>query len=271
MSEPSLIDLRNLIDRELALTLERHDEPCTSKRLSAALKYALSSPGKRLRPLMVLGAAHACRANSSAAAVPGACAVEYVHTYSLVHDDLPCMDDDDFRRGRLSVHRQFDEALAVLAGDGLLADAFTLASSSNHNAVLIMRELALTAGSGGLVAGQAEDLIATNSTTLQQWLAIHNAKTARLFEACAVIGGLAVDASSYELKALRQFGCHFGMAFQIKDDVDDQSGIAKLDESTAINTVLNEHLTQARNALDGLKYPFILAELLQLTFATAAA
>jgi geranylgeranyl diphosphate synthase type II len=273
MSENSLADLRERIERSL---FEARARPSTgpSKRLNEALAYAMNTPGKRLRPLMVLAAALSCRGQSSASsaiahALPAACAVEYVHTYSLIHDDLPCMDDDDYRRGRLSVHRRFDEALAILAGDALLADAFFLASSVKNNAALITRELALTAGTAGLVAGQAEDLASTTTTTLEEWRAINGAKTARLFQACAVIGGYAVGASMAERKALAQFGLNFGVSFQIKDDLDDESGLARIADENAVEAMLNSHLAQAQDALKDLAEKDALIDLLHLTFATA--
>ncbi|HXW59991.1 MAG TPA: polyprenyl synthetase family protein, partial [Myxococcota bacterium] len=151
-----------------------------SKRLDQALSYALLGEGKRLRPLLVLLCALAEREKEQASialrrAMPAALAVEYVHTYSLIHDDLPAMDNDDYRRGRLSVHRRFDEALAILCGDALLADAFFLLANSPINAQKQCAELADAAGSQALVRGQAEDLD-KNPKDTSAWLAIHAQK-----------------------------------------------------------------------------------------------
>lgn len=271
MTEPSFAELLRLIERELAVSLTHDNEGFRSKRLEEAMRYALLSPGKRLRPIMTLASALACRGDlprgvAIKRAILGACAVEYVHTYSLVHDDLPCMDDDDYRRGRLSVHRRFDEGLAVLVGDALLADAFLLAAKTAHEPVLVVLELARTAGSMGLVAGQAEDLAHTHETDQEAWLRINHAKTARLFEACAVIGGLSVGASKSEVALLRRFGQNFGAAFQVKDDIDDNSGVAAL--AASVKSLGHEHVERAHEHARALPHPQSLVSLLHFTFAT---
>lgn len=227
MSVPDLDALKNIFEQELEKSLARPlgDGDFSSARLNESVRYALRSGGKRLRPLLVLAMATSFRKTSNAKAIklamPGAIAVEYIHTYSLIHDDLPAMDNDDFRRGRLSVHRQFDEGLAILAGDALLADAFFFALSGKYNPLLICQELAMTAGSYGLAAGQAEDLNPFVDKNRLARISINQSKTARLFMACAKIGALAVDASKESIKQAQNFGQSFGLAFQMQDDSDD--------------------------------------------------
>lgn len=241
-----------------------------SARLTEAITYALMPPAKRLRPMLTLATALAHRSHMSEAralrlALPSAIAVEYIHTYSLIHDDLPAMDDDDYRRGRLSVHRRFDEAIAILAGDALLADSFAYASSSTFNAGQICQELALMAGRSGLVAGQAEDLNVENkSESADRWLQINAAKTSRLFEASCVAGALAVDAPRVEIERARQFGRNFGHAFQIKDDIDDKSGIAERESSSTLAASLREQVS----ALGSIEH-HTLRTIIQGAFATA--
>lgn len=263
MFEPALLALRDEFEGKLKSWLDRPLErgEFFSKRLHDSMKYGLSSPGKRLRPLMVLLMARTFGKNNwKSLAMPAALAVELLHTYSLIHDDLPAMDDDDFRRGRLSTHRRFDEGLAILAGDALLADAFYLASSCKNNPHKITMELAKTAGSRALVAGQAEDL---KTIGPKDWLMINEAKTARLFEASAVMGALAVGAKPQDLQVAQRVGHHFGMAFQIKDDLDDAQGLASLAGSHELATLKDAHL---ECMLELLPKNCKIRELAELTF-----
>ncbi|MCP4470656.1 MAG: polyprenyl synthetase family protein [Gammaproteobacteria bacterium] len=208
--------------------------------LHEAMRYALLAGGKRLRPLMVLFSAEACGGNALSCtenrvsgegderAWPAALAVEYVHTYSLIHDDLPALDDDDFRRGRPTIHKAFDEATAILAGDALLTDAFTFAAGAPENAAAQCLELALAAGSSGMVAGQAMDMYSEGKPADDvDLLGIHVRKTGRLFIGSCVLGGLSVAANQESLDVLRVYGAAFGLAFQISDDVLDVIGDEK--------------------------------------------
>lgn len=270
----TLPEIKTLFEDELAKSLQRPPSgQWSSKRLYDCMRYTLSSPGKRLRPLMVLSSALAVAKDKAKErvlrqAMPAALAIEYVHTYSLIHDDLPAMDNDDFRRGRLSAHRQFDEALAILAGDALLADAFWWALSSPNNPASIARELARASGSRALVAGQAEDLNSYDGVRdVTQWLAINSAKTARLFEASAVMGGLSQEAIGDELEALRAFGQAFGMAFQIKDDVDDNQGLGAFISVDQLKEQKNQEIQTALNIVEGLGNPGLFKELIRITFA----
>jgi geranylgeranyl diphosphate synthase, type II len=188
-----------------------------------AMRYSLFAGGKRLRPVLVLAAAEAC-GGSQAAALPAACAVECIHTYSLIHDDLPCMDDDDFRRGRLTSHKVYGEAVAVLAGDALQAMAFEILchapATPRYTTGDAVRELAQASGSRHLIAGQVMDMEGEGKMlTLEQLRAIHEGKTAALLTACTRLGGMSADAGLDEMDALTQFGRLLGLAFQVIDDI----------------------------------------------------
>lgn len=193
-------------------------------RLHTAMRYSLEAGGKRLRPVLVLATADLFGAQGDSA-LPAAVAIECVHTYSLIHDDLPCMDNDDLRRGRPTAHKAFDEATALLAGDALLTHAFALLSRTYAPqptlAHALIRELADAAGSQRLVGGQMEDLLAEKKpdATADELEFIHLNKTAAMIEASLVMGGLVGSAGEKGIGTLRQVGRHLGLAFQIIDDV----------------------------------------------------
>lgn len=195
--------------------------------LAEALRYSLLAPGKRFRPLLVILAAYACRGQFRQS-MPAACAVEMVHTYSLIHDDLPAMDDDDLRRGRPTCHRAFGEAVAILAGDALLALAFeTIAKGIEppQVAAACCAALAEAAGPCHLVGGQADDIDpAKLPQTLATLESIHARKTGAMISVSLRLGGLASEATSVELDALARFGRCLGVAFQITDDLLDVCG-----------------------------------------------
>ncbi|MBI2516821.1 MAG: polyprenyl synthetase family protein [Opitutae bacterium] len=190
-------------------------------RLHEAMRYTLQAGGKRLRPVLVLATADAFgrRANP----LPAAVALECLHTYSLVHDDLPCMDNDDLRRGRPTAHKQFDEATALLAGDALLTYSFQLLARhyDGELAHALTRELAEAASSEHLIGGQMEDLLAEKKTdaTADELDFIHLNKTAAMLTAALLIGGLCGGATDSQLGLLRDTGRHLGLAFQIIDDI----------------------------------------------------
>lgn len=191
-----------------------------SRRLREAMHYAATSPGKRIRPAIVFAACDALggpRTN----ALPAALAVEVMHSYTLVHDDLPCMDDDDERRGKPSTHKKYDEATALLAGDALLTFAFELLSEFPNNAALAVSALSKAAGSRGILAGQALDLAISPSPTFEQLETIHRAKTGELFAVSAELGSLAAGANEKQRKEFNDFGMLIGVAFQYADDLDD--------------------------------------------------
>jgi geranylgeranyl diphosphate synthase type II len=200
-------------------------------RLHEALRYSVFAGGKRLRPALALAAAEAIGGKRATRAVlPFAAALELVHTYSLIHDDLPSMDDDDLRRGKPTSHRVFGEATAVLAGDALHSLAFSSLLGSVRDPKLaraLALELATAAGVGGMVGGQSEDLAAEGARPDEARLErLHRGKTAALFAAACVGGGCVARATKAQSAALRAFGLDLGLAFQIVDDVLDETGTA---------------------------------------------
>jgi geranylgeranyl pyrophosphate synthase len=239
-----LDEARAYVDGALARRL-RVDEPDPG-RLAEAMCYAATGPGKRLRPAIVIAAAEACGGGRSSA-LPAACAIEMLHAYTLVHDDLPAMDDDDERRGRPTVHVAFGEAIAILAGDGLLTAAFG-ALAELPRAGDAVRVLAQRAGATELLRGQAIDLCAP-PTTFADIERMHAAKTGALFSAAAELGAIAADAPAVTCAALARYGLAIGIAFQHADDRDD----AELVEHAARATErMRELCTAARAEVAGL-------------------
>lgn len=195
--------------------------------LQESMRYSMLLPGKRLRPLLVLLSAEAC-GQDPLAAMPAACAVEMIHTYSLIHDDLPVMDDDDLRRGKPTNHKVFGEAVAVLAGDALLTRAFEVLASEIKPPELAARccaTLAQAAGATALVGGQVDDLAAEHHQgTLDDVASIHARKTAAMLWACCRLGGICAGATAEQISALEVYGHRLGLAFQIADDLLDVEG-----------------------------------------------
>jgi len=212
------------IDRELP---PANDAPA---RLHEAMRYSLQAGGKRLRPVLVLTAAELFDPSGHIDPVPAAVAVECIHTYSLIHDDLPCMDNDNLRRGRPTCHRAFDEATALLAGDALLTFAFFLLcdayASHASLAADLCRELAEAAGSRNLVGGQMLDLLGEKSPAVTDEMLhrIHAGKTGAMIRASLVLGGLIGGAPPAAIAVLREGGSDLGLAFQIVDDILDATG-----------------------------------------------
>jgi geranylgeranyl diphosphate synthase type II len=222
--------LRPAIDAALARFVQ-FDEGCPPQ-LAEAIRYALLAPGKRLRPQLVLMAAEAC-GGSIDEALPAACAIEMVHAYSLVHDDLPAMDDDDLRRGRPTCHKVFGEAVAILVGDALLARAFELLAREIQPSALAARCCAVlgqAAGATALVGGQAADLEQAGSagndsnSGVRVLESIHRRKTGALFVAALELGAIVAQANAEQEAALSAYGRKLGLAFQITDDLLDVSG-----------------------------------------------
>lgn len=228
---PSADGLSELLPRiEAALAAACQWSERCPPRLAEAIRYSLLAPGKRIRPALVLMAAEAV-GGSLESALPGAVAVEMVHAYSLVHDDLPAMDDDDLRRGRPTTHIAFDEALAILAGDALLASAFEHLATQVADPLLSHRcitALARASGPEFLVGGQVEDLAAeTGGEQSQQRLeAIHRRKTGALIDASVQIGAILGGADEPALQALAGYSRPLGLAFQVVDDCLDHSSSA---------------------------------------------
>jgi geranylgeranyl diphosphate synthase type II len=209
------------IDRALNRCLPKaNTKPAT---LHKAMRYSLFAGGKRLRPILCLAAAEACRGNVDDA-LPLACALECIHTYSLVHDDLPSMDNDDFRRGRPTCHKVFGEGIAVLAGDALLTIAFEIVSKAKpaprYDISTLLREIAVAAGSQKLIAGQVADLEAEGKNVKRDQLQfIHENKTAAILKSSVRLGAMSANAEAKKLSAITRFGQRLGLAFQIIDDI----------------------------------------------------
>jgi geranylgeranyl diphosphate synthase type II len=212
---------RNTVDAALDIHLPPENQP--PEILHQAMRYSVLAGGKRLRPLLCLAACEACGAPAHTALLP-AIAIEILHTYTLIHDDLPCMDNDDLRRGRPTSHKVFGEANALLAGDALLTLAFEwLARSQPHSprtSADLVRTLADAAGHRGVIAGQIEDLAAEGaSPSAARVESIHRLKTAALLRAAVLLGGLSAGADDDCLAALARYGEAAGLAFQIADDL----------------------------------------------------
>ena len=203
-----------------------HNEP--QKKLIEAMEYSLLAGGKRLRPIFAFEFCRMCGQDWKNA-TPFAAAIEMIHTYSLIHDDLPCMDDDDYRRGRLTNHKVFGEAMAVLAGDALLTDAFAVAStaklSTPADMAFAVGVLSECAGSLGMVGGQVLDIMSEErECTEDEVIAIQTRKTGALINAACVLGAIAGGASEEQLAAASRFAGALGLAFQIRDDMLDIIG-----------------------------------------------
>ena len=209
------------IDRALDRYLPKASrKPAT---LHKAMRYSLFAGGKRLRPILCLAAAEACGGKIKNA-LPLACALECIHTYSLVHDDLPSMDNDDFRRGRPTCHKVFGDGIAILAGDALLTIAFEIVSSARpaprYNMSILLREVAVAAGSQKLIAGQVADLEAEGRNVKRDELRfIHENKTAAILKTSVRLGAMSANADAKKLRAITQFGHGLGLAFQVIDDI----------------------------------------------------
>jgi len=213
--------VKNLVDDALKSLMPPADSH--PDRLVSAMRYSLFAGGKRIRPILVVAAAQAAGGTVEGALAP-ACALELIHTYSLIHDDLPAMDDDDFRRGRPTCHKAFDEGTAILAGDALLTMAFEVLAQeyqqSPEKGIRMIRELARSAGWKGMVGGQQVDMDSEGSVPELPVLEyIHTHKTGALIRCSVVLGGLSADADERFLEALGSYGEKLGLAFQVVDDI----------------------------------------------------
>jgi geranylgeranyl diphosphate synthase, type II len=228
MAEPKSFDLNQFLATRAdainaALDKFLPSEKTKPATIHKAMRYSLFAGGKRMRPALCLAAAEAC-GGRDADALPLACAVECIHTYSLIHDDLPAMDNDDFRRGKPTNHKVFGEGVAVLAGDALLTQAFEIAAQCNkfprYPHAQISLEIAQAAGSLQLIAGQVADLEGEGKRISATELKfIHERKTSALLCCAARLGGMSANCSPAQLAALTDFGYHIGLAFQIIDDI----------------------------------------------------
>jgi len=211
--------------KEVDRTLDRFLPKASTKpaTIHQAMRYSLFAGGKRLRPILCLAAAEACGGLTNSA-LPLACALECIHTYSLIHDDLPSMDNDDFRRGRATCHKVYGDGIAILAGDALLTIAFEIAAAaegwSRYDLREIFREISIAAGSRKLIAGQVADLEGEGKKlNLTQLRYIHENKTAALLTTSVRLGAMSTNATPTQLRAISEFGYALGLAFQVIDDI----------------------------------------------------
>lgn len=221
------------------------------KLLLEAMEYSLLSGGKRLRPILTFAAAEVC-GGTKEVALPGAVAVEMIHTYSLIHDDLPAMDDDDLRRGQPTSHKVFGEAVAILAGDALLTHAFSVVAQSDlppATAMAIARELAHCAGPLGMVGGQVLDVAGTDDLA-----AMYDLKTGALLRAAVRTGALVAGAAADAVAALSRYATALGLCFQITDDLLDVAGNEQLTGKTAGSDARRGKATYVtRHGVDGAR------------------
>lgn len=216
---------------EKTLLDELREDSALNAKLSDAMKYSLMAGGKRLRPVLLMAAADAVKSDGDKFVTTGA-AIEMIHTYSLIHDDLPAMDNDDYRRGKLTNHKVYGDGLAILAGDGLLTLAFEVMlrqkDTDADKLVRVVREMSEAAGPNGMVGGQAIDLLSEGMSISKEVLReMHMAKTGALFRAAIRSGAILGGANEKELDALTLYAEKFGLAFQITDDILDVEGDEK--------------------------------------------
>ena len=241
--EEQCCEYRDCVENYLTKHYEAlEDQP--QKLLLDAMEYSLLAGGKRLRPILTLEFCRICGRDWKKA-VPFAAAIEMIHTYSLIHDDLPCMDNDDYRRGRLTNHKVYGEGMAVLAGDALLTDAFGIAASAElvkpEDMATAIGFLSECAGAGGMVGGQVLDIMSEErELTEQEVLDIQNRKTGGLISAACALGVIAGGGNEEQYEAACQFAAGLGLAFQIRDDMLDVIGTqAELGKATGVDTQKN--------------------------------
>ena len=258
------MDLNSFLREQKALVEQKLREiftafPVSSKVLIDAMEYSLFSEGKRIRPCLVMAACEAMGGDVEEA-LPFAAAVEMIHTYSLIHDDLPCMDNDDVRRGRPTCHKVFGEAVAMLAGDALLTEAFRVMGDPRHSTASppitreVIYEVALAAGAAGMVGGQTMDVVYEGKKGTKSIVnLIHRNKTSALIRASVLAGALVAHANRRELKSFSTYGESIGLAFQIRDDLLDVEGMEaevgkKLKKDTEKQTYVRHYGVAASKA-----------------------
>lgn len=224
-------EYKAVIEKEIVQYVERLNAP---KILKEAMAYSLEAGGKRIRPLLVFAVLAAFKKNLNLG-IPAAAAIEMIHTYSLIHDDLPAMDDDDLRRGKPTNHKVFGEAAAVLAGDALLTYSFQLLAEIKDPEVSkamkldLISEIARSAGAEGMVGGQVADMEGEDKDlSLNELEYIHEHKTGKLLSASILSGAILAGATEEQLRSLRDFSYHLGLAFQIRDDILDIEGAVEV-------------------------------------------
>ena len=224
-----LNSLKSIIDREIKKKI--YDKYCFQKRIFDAIEYSIFTGGKRLRPIMAIKSCEMFK-DDIQGVLPYSVAIEMIHTYSLIHDDLPAMDNDDFRRGKPTNHKVFGEAMAILAGDGLLNLAFEIIAEDieNHSLTIndykkrtrAFHEISKYSGVHGMIAGQVVDLLGSYDTMDEKKLMfMYKTKTAALIQSALVTGAIIGDATDEEIESIREFGLNLGLAYQIRDDIID--------------------------------------------------
>ena len=235
---------KEIIDKALDRYL-----PCSKTKpavIHRAMRYAVLSGGKRIRPILTIASFEACGGKGNAI-MPVACAIELIHTYTLVHDDLPCMDNDDYRRGKLSCHKKFNEAIALLAGDALLTMGFELIGKSD-----IIKEISKAIGSQGTIGGQVVDMLQSTENRVQRTELdyIASKKTGALFEAALKVGGMFKGVSKKKLTSLSRFGRDIGFTFQLIDDLIDGDGYVKVYGASHLRNMTELLTRRAKAHLD---------------------
>lgn len=236
---------QQLVEEQLVRELEQ--EPSLDARLAESMRYSLMAGGKRLRPILLMAAADAVGAKGTDY-LTAACALEMIHTYSLIHDDLPAMDNDDYRRGKLTNHKVYGDGMAVLAGDALLTLAFEVIARQKHTdpatLLRVVQEISTAAGMNGMVGGQAIDLESEgHRIPMQELQKMHMGKTGALFCAALRSGAILAGATEGQLAALTSYAEGFGLAFQITDDILDVTGDEKLIGKPVGSDIRNEKST----------------------------
>ena len=250
-----LNDVRAPVDQMLQQYL---NAPSSATRVSRAMAYSVMAGGKRLRPVLCIAAAETV-GGSREAVLPLACALEFIHTYSLIHDDLPAMDNDDKRRGKPTCHLQFDEATAILAGDALLTLAFEIlaaagtrcASDDQSRWLLAIAQIASAAGFKGMIEGQMRDMASEGAVIPKDELeSLHRLKTGRMIEVSVGAGALVSGASTRQQQLLQTYAQNIGLAFQVADDILDVKGDPELLGLSAAETLADQLVNNALKVLD---------------------
>lgn len=237
---------------QLELEMQRYiEEHVQEEQLKESMIYSIRAGGKRIRPLLLFVTMASFQKKVDFGAIQVASALEMIHTYSLIHDDLPAMDDDDLRRGQPTNHKVFGEALAILAGDSLLTMAFQLLSQSqlpNDKKLLLIQLLAETSGSSGMVAGQVADILGEGQKlSVDELIAIHRRKTGELIRFAILAGGILADQSQQTIEDLAKLANHLGLAFQIRDDILDV-----ISDASVLGKATQKDETAEKNTYPGL-------------------
>lgn len=266
-------EYKEVLETEMVRYVKKLQAPSVVKE---AMIYSLEAGGKRIRPMLVFAVLSSYGVDVERG-IPAAVAIEMIHTYSLIHDDLPCMDDDDLRRGKPTNHKVFGEAVALLAGDALLTYSFQLITEMNHPDVTsemkleLLAEISKSAGAEGMVGGQISDMEGENKQlTLEELEYMHEHKTGKLLQASILSGAILASANVVQREHLRQFAFHLGLAFQIRDDILDIEGSQELLGKPIGSDLTNHKSTYpALLTLKGAKDK--LSEQIQLAHAALAA